>query len=86
VTGEDRVVTVSEFGRRLCITQKRPYSASFRMAGDSAQLRNRISESAIASNPHRDKVGSRLTDCKLLHIPLLLMGLSLHSGVVQLEP
>jgi len=57
------------------------------MAGGlGAQPRNRISESAIASNWHRDKVGSRLTNCKLLHIPLLLMGLLLRYGVLQLEP
>ena len=43
-----------------------------------------MGEFASASKWHRDKVGSRLTNCKLLHIPLLLMGLSLRCGVLQL--
>ena len=40
-------------------------------------------EFASIGKRHRDRVGSRLTNCKLPHIPLLLMGLSLR-GVLQL--
>jgi hypothetical protein len=50
--------------------------------GLAHQLREH-GEFASIGKRHRDRVGSRLTNCKLPHIPLLLMGLSLR-GVLQL--
>src|SRR6516164_1372557 len=50
--------------------------------GLAHQLREH-GEFASSSKRHRDRVGSRLTNCKLLHIPLFLMRLSLRSVVLQ---